>query len=99
MLKVKGMRVFPPEIEAVLGQHPAVLGSGVVGRPDALRGEVPVAFVQLKPEADADTAVASLLAWCQQRMAGYKLPEIRLIDSLPMTATGKVKKQDLSALL
>ncbi len=99
MLKVKGMSVFPPEIEAVLGQHPAVLGSGVVGRPDALRGEVPVAFVQLKPEADADTAVPSLLAWCQSRMAGYKLPEIRLVDSLPMTATGKVKKQDLSALL
>jgi hypothetical protein len=42
MLKVKGMSVFPPEIEAVLGQHPAVLGSGVVGRPDADRGEVPV---------------------------------------------------------
>jgi long-chain acyl-CoA synthetase len=102
MLKVKGMSVFPPEIEAVLGQHPAVLGSGVVGRPDELRGEVPVAFVQLKPDlsaADAGAAVASLLAWCQARMAGYKLPEIRLVDSLPMTATGKVKKQDLSALL
>jgi long-chain acyl-CoA synthetase len=102
MLKVKGMSVFPPEIEAVLGQHPAVLGSGVVGRSDAQRGEVPVAFVQLKPDlsaADADNAVASLLAWCQSRMASYKLPEIRLVNSLPMTATGKVKKQDLSALL
>ena len=99
MLKVKGMSVFPPEIEAVLGQHPAVLGSGVVGRVDAQRGEVPVAFVQLKPEADAATAVQSLIDWCQHRMAGYKLPEIRLVASLPMTATGKVKKQDLSALL
>ncbi len=102
MLKVKGMSVFPPEIEAVLGQHPAVLGSGVVGRVDAQRGEVPVAFVQLKPDlsaADAATAVQSLLDWCGSRMAGYKLPEIRLVDSLPMTATGKVRKQDLSALL
>jgi fatty-acyl-CoA synthase len=99
MLKVKGMSVFPPEIEAVLGQHPAVLGSGVVGRADAQRGEVPVAFVQLKPDVDAGTAVQSLIDWCQSRMAGYKLPEIRLVDSLPMTATGKVKKQDLSALL
>ena len=99
MLKVKGMSVFPPEIEAVLGQHPAVLGSGVVGRVDAVRGEVPVAFVQLKPDVDAATAAQSLIDWCQSRMAGYKLPEIRLVDSLPMTATGKVKKQDLSALL
>ena len=102
MLKVKGMSVFPPEIEAVLGQHPAVLGSGVVGRVDEQRGEVPVAFVQLKPglgAADAAATVQSLLTWCHSRMAGYKLPEIRLVDSLPMTATGKVKKQDLSALL
>ncbi len=99
MLKVKGMSVFPPEIEAVLGQHPLVLGSGVVGRPDAERGEVPVAFVLLKPQADATTAVAALTDWCRSRMAGYKLPEIRLVASLPMTATGKVKKQDLAALL
>ena len=99
MLKVKGMSVFPPEIEAVLGQHPAVLGSGVVGRTDAQRGEVPVAFVQLQPEADPATAVQSLTDWCASRMASYKLPEIRLVASLPMTATGKVKKQDLAALL
>jgi fatty-acyl-CoA synthase len=99
MLKVKGMSVFPPEIEAVLGQHPAVLGSGVIGRADPQRGEVPVAFVQLKPEADVSTAVQSLGAWCASRMASYKLPEIRLVASLPMTATGKVKKQDLATLL
>jgi long-chain acyl-CoA synthetase len=99
MLKVKGMSVFPPEIEAVLGQHPAVLGSGVIGRTDAQRGEVPVAFVLLKPEADPATAVQSLTDWCASRMASYKLPEIRLVDSLPMTATGKVKKQDLATLL
>lgn len=99
MLKVKGMSVFPPEIEAVLGQHPSVLGSGVIGRTDAQRGEVPVAFVQLKPEADPATAVQSLTDWCASRMASYKLPEIRLVGSLPMTATGKVKKQDLALLL
>ena len=52
MLKLKGMSVFPPEIEALLGQHPAVLGSGVAGREDAAeRGQVPVAYIQLKPEA------------------------------------------------
>jgi long-chain acyl-CoA synthetase len=94
MLKVKGMSVFPPEIEALLGQHPAVLGSGVVGRDDAERGQVPVAFIQLKPEAQA-TGAKEIEAWCRARMAVYKIPEIRIIDALPMTATGKVKKQDL----
>ena len=94
MLKVKGMSVFPPEIEALLGQHPAVLGSGVVGRDDAERGQVPVAFIQLKPEAKA-TSAAEIETWCRARMAVYKVPEIRIIDALPMTATGKVKKQDL----
>lgn len=96
MLKVKGMSVFPPEIEALLGQHPAVLGSGVVGREDADKGQVPVAFVQLKPEARGTVTSEQLQAWCRERMAVYKVPEVRLIAALPMTATGKVKKQDLS---
>jgi fatty-acyl-CoA synthase len=97
MLKVKGMSVFPPEIEALLGQHPKVLGSGVVGRDDADKGQVPVAFIQLKPEAMGTVTPAELQAWCAERMAVYKVPEVRIIDALPMTATGKVKKQELDA--
>ncbi|KQW20489.1 acyl-CoA synthetase [Afipia sp. Root123D2] len=96
MLKVKGMSVFPPEIEALLGQHPAVLGSGVVGREDADKGQVPVAFIQLKPEARGMTTPEEIQAWCKERMAVYKVPEIRIIEALPMTATGKVKKQELN---
>ncbi|UGV27654.1 acyl-CoA synthetase [Rhodopseudomonas boonkerdii] len=97
MLKVKGMSVFPPEIEALLGQHPKVLGSGVVGRDDADKGQVPVAFIQLKPEAYGSVTPAEIQAWCAERMAVYKVPEVRIIDALPMTATGKVKKQELNA--
>jgi long-chain acyl-CoA synthetase len=97
MLKVKGMSVFPPEIEAMLGQHPAVLGSGVVGRSDAEKGQVPVAYIQIKPEAKGIVTAAQLTSWCKERMAVYKVPEIRIIDALPMTATGKVKKQELKA--
>ena len=95
MLKVKGMSVFPPEIEALLGQHPAVLGSGVVGRDDLDKGQVPVAFIQLKPEAIGTIKPDELQSWCKARMAVYKVPEVRIIDALPMTATGKVKKQEL----
>ena len=97
MLKVKGMSVFPPEIEALLGQHPKVLGSGVVGRDEADKGQVPVAFIQLKPEAYGSVTPAEIQAWCAERMAVYKVPEVRIIDALPMTATGKVKKQELNA--
>ncbi|MGN6286724.1 MAG: AMP-binding protein [Afipia sp.] len=96
MLKVKGMSVFPPEIEALLGQHPAVLGSGVVGREDADKGQVPVAFIQLKPEARGRTTPEEIQAWCKERMAVYKVPEVRIVEALPMTATGKVKKQELN---
>jgi long-chain acyl-CoA synthetase len=97
MLKVNGMSVFPSELEALLGQHPAILGSAVIGRPDAARGQQPVAFVVLKPGSGA--SADELAAWCRESMAVYKVPEIRVIDTLPMTATGKVRKQELDKLL
>lgn len=95
MLKVKGMSVFPAEIEAVLGQHPGVTGSGVIGREDDEKGQVPVAFITVQGGVSAD----ELKAFCRERLAVYKVPEIRLADALPMTATGKVKKEELKALL
>jgi len=99
MLKVTGMSVFPAEIEAMLGRHPAVIGSGVIGRPDEKRGQVPVAFVLLDPERRDGLTEAALAEWCRANMATYKVPEIRFVDSLPMTATGKVKKEELGRLL
>ncbi|MQA96676.1 MAG: AMP-binding protein [Streptosporangiales bacterium] len=90
MLKVNGMSVFPSEVEVLLGRHPDVAGSGVIGRPDAARGEVPVAYVRLRDGAAADAA--GLAEWCRTAMAPYKVPEIRIVDELPLTATGKVRK-------
>jgi fatty-acyl-CoA synthase len=71
----------------------------VVGREDPERGQVPVAFIQLKPEAVGSVSAEDLRAWCAERMAVYKVPEIRIIEALPLTATGKVKKQDLNPIL
>jgi len=99
MLKVKGMSVFPAEIEAMLGQHPAIVGSGVIGREDQERGQVPVAFVLLHEKARGSLGQAELQAWCRENMAVYKAPEVRIVDALPMTATGKVKKEELAKLL
>jgi fatty-acyl-CoA synthase len=67
----------------------------VVGRDDPDKGQVPVAYIQLKPEAVGTVTAEELRAWCAERMAVYKVPEVRMIDALPLTATGKVKKQDL----
>jgi acyl-CoA synthetase (AMP-forming)/AMP-acid ligase II len=97
MLKVKGMSVFPTELEAILGQHPAVLGSGVIGIADEQRGQLPVAFVIVDPAAGLTEE--ALQAWCRDNMASYKVPRVRIVEQLPMTATGKVKKHELEALL
>jgi len=99
MLKVKGMSVFPAEIEALLGQHQSVLGSGVIGVEDAERGQVPVAFVRVRPEDRGLLTEAELIEWCRRNMATYKVPRIHFIDDLPLTATGKVKKEELVRLL
>jgi len=96
MIKVNGMSVYPAEIEVVLVAHPDVLGCGVVRVPSASRGETPVAFVQLlRPGVDA----ADLLAWCAERLVSYKLPEIRVVDALPLTTAGKIRKDALLQLL
>ncbi|RMC37584.1 AMP-binding protein [Paracoccus alkanivorans] len=92
MLKVRGMSVFPAEIEAVLGKHPGVKGSGVVGRGDPHAGQVPVAFVQ---PADPMLTAGDLDHWLAGKLSKYKLPEIRFVEALPMTATGKVRKAEL----
>ena len=99
MLKVRGMAVFPAEIEMALGRHNAVLGSAVIGRADDTRGEVPVAFVRLDPALASAWDAEALTSWCKEKMAGYKVPEIRLIDAFPMTTTGKIRKVDLAAML
>ncbi|AQV95336.1 acyl-CoA synthetase [Cupriavidus necator] len=99
MLKVRGMSVFPSELEVLLSRHPAVLGSAVVGRPDPDKGQVPVAFIRLRPEHADYTTADTLHAWCREQMAVYKVPEIRILPEFPLTATGKVRKVELQALL
>jgi long-chain acyl-CoA synthetase len=99
MLKVNGMSVFPSEVETLLLRNPAVASCGVVGRADAKRGQIPVAFVKLAPEAVGRETAETLEAWARQNMAVYKTPEIRLIDQMPTTDTGKVKRNALLEII
>ncbi|WP_308282793.1 AMP-binding protein [Pseudonocardia nigra] len=95
MLKVNGMSVFPSELEVILGRHPDIVGSAVIGMPDEERGERAVAFVRLAPPAAGRVTEADLTAWCRENMATYKVPAVRVVEEFPLTATGKVKKDEL----
>ena len=95
MLKMRGMSVFPSEIETLLGRHPAIAVSGVIGKSDPEKGQVPVAFITLKPEYEGQVTAEEMTAWCRENMATYKVPLIMILKELPLTATGKVKKEEL----
>ncbi len=95
MLIIGGENVFPREIEEVLNQHSAVSASAVIGVSDPSRGEVPLAFVELKEGAQVEEQ--ELRAWCRDRLANYKVPrEVRIIDALPRNPTGKVMRRELA---
>jgi long-chain acyl-CoA synthetase len=90
-----GYNVYPREIEEVLMTHPAVSLAAVIGVPHPSHGEEVKAFVILKPGADA--TAEDLVAWSKDNMASYKYPRIvEVVASLPMTATGKILKRELS---
>jgi long-chain acyl-CoA synthetase len=94
MLLVRGMNVYPREIEEVLYQFPNVREAAVVAKVDEKRGEVPIAFVS--PANGATLEPNEILRFCRDRLADYKLPrEIRVVDALPRTATGKIAKLEL----
>jgi long-chain acyl-CoA synthetase len=96
MINRGGEKIFPKEIESVLDGHPDVLESAVVGGPEPRLGEVPVAFVQLRPGATATPE--ALLAYCRASLARFKIPtEVRLVDALPRNGVGKVLKPALRA--
>lgn len=92
VLKVSGENVSIVEVEAVIGSHPDVFDVVVVGAPDPIRDEVPVAFVVAEATASA-TLVAELSQWCEERLAKAKRPHgYRLVEELPRTSVGKVRK-------
>jgi acyl-CoA synthetase (AMP-forming)/AMP-acid ligase II len=103
MVVVGGFNVFPAEVEHVLLEHPAVAQAAVVGEPDLRLGEVVVAHLVLRVTFDepVDEPVdeAALLAFCRERLAGYKVPRRVVVrDELPRNPAGKVQKGELREL-
>jgi len=90
-----GFNVYPREIEEVLMTHPAVSLAAVVGVPHERHGEEIKAYVIRA--AGADATEDDLVGWCREHMAAYKYPRtVEFRPELPMTATGKILKRELS---
>jgi acyl-CoA synthetase (AMP-forming)/AMP-acid ligase II len=94
MFTVGGFNVYPAEVERVLGEHPRVAESCVVGVRDDRLEEVPFAFVLSKP--GARPSEDELVQFCRDRMANYKVPRyVELVTEMPMLGSGKVDRRGL----
>jgi len=87
-----GFRIGPGEIEDCLLKHPAVALAAVIGKPDAVRGEIVKAFIVLKEDqASADDLAKDIQGFVRTRLAAHEYPrEVSFIEQMPMTTTGKV---------
>jgi len=98
MLIVAGENVFPREIEEILNKHEGVYSSGVVGMDDDVRGEIPIAVVEL--EEGAEFKPDELRSWCRERLGPARTPrKIAVMDELPKGPTGKILRRDLRRML
>ena len=88
-----GENISSLEVEDALYRHPAVMACAVVAKPDPKWGETPLAYVELKPGAQADAA--ELVAHCKALLAGYKVPRDIRFEPIPKTSTGKIQKFQL----
>src|SRR3954451_12800974 len=99
MLLYKGYNGFPRELEEILFGVPGVAGAAVVGRPDEEAGELPVAYVVRKGDDDGTAlTAASVMAAVNEKVTPYKrLRDVVFIDTIPVSAAGKVLKRELAA--
>ncbi len=94
MVNVRGLNVYPREIEEVLYQNPHIKEAAIIGVPDAHRGEIPKGYVVLK-EAGSITE-HEIIAFLREHLALYKVPrKIEIRENLPKNTSGKILKRTL----
>ncbi len=92
-----GENISSVEVENVLYQHPSVGEAAVVAMANETWGEVPCAFIELKPNEKASED--ELITFCKENMAKFKRPKKVIFGPLPKTATGKIQKHELRAVI
>jgi acetyl-CoA synthetase len=97
VIKSAGYRIGPGEIEGSLGAHDAVAMAAVIGVPDERKGQVPKAFVVLRPGVEpSDELAEELRQHVRKRLAPHEVPrEVVFLDDLPKTTTGKIMRRAL----
>jgi acyl-CoA synthetase (AMP-forming)/AMP-acid ligase II len=98
LIKTGGENVYPAEVEQVIALHPAVQEACVIGVPDEHWGETIKAVVVLRPGAALDPG--EVVAWCRERLAGYKRPryvQFLTAEELPRSTTGKLLRHEIAA--
>ncbi len=96
MIAVGGFKVFPSEVEAVLYRHPAVREAVVIGVPDAYHGELPKAFVTLKPEAVGTVDGEAVKTWLNPQLGKHeRVAAVEIRERLPRTLVGKLSRKEL----
>ena len=94
LIKCKGFQVAPAEIEHILVGHPEVQDAAVIGEPHSEFGEVPVAYVVLRPKAEC--TAEELIEYTAQGLAKYKrLARVVFIEAIPRSPSGKILRRVL----
>ena len=96
MINASGFKVWPTEVESLMYQHPAIQEACIIGAKDAHRGETVKAIVVLRPEFHGKVEDRSIIDWCRQSMAAYKVPRIvEFVEALPKSGAGKIMWRQL----
>ncbi|MDO8611867.1 MAG: AMP-binding protein, partial [Dehalococcoidia bacterium] len=94
LIKYKGYQVPPAELEALLMEHPAVADAAVIPKPDKDGGEIPKAFVVLRPTEEA--TAEEIMQFVADRVAPYKkVRELEFVDTIPKSLAGKILRREL----
>jgi long-chain acyl-CoA synthetase len=94
LIIVSGFNVYPREVENALHEHPDVAAAAAIGVPHPYTGEAVKVYVV--PRSGAELSEEEVATWARGRLARFKCPEIiHIVDELPYTATGKVKRSEL----
>ena len=95
MINVRGLNVYPAEIERILLKHPKIKEAAVLGVADRFKGEVPKAFIVLKE--NQRLIKSEIIKYLREHLAMFKIPKhVEFRESLPKTATGKIAKRQLT---